>query len=319
MRVGILAYDGCVVSGVSGFCDTLAVAGQMAGQDLFETRVLSLDGKSVRCFSGPDMAVDAATAPGKDAWDLLYLPPAFGLDVPPPDLVEQVGLARQAGAIVCAACFGVFFLAQAGLLDGRTATTHWALAEDFQARYPHVRLQPEQMLVDGGDYICAGGLTAYFDLALHIVARFASPELAAVCARTLLLDPGRARQTPYINLTGPPAHGDELVLKAQEWLEANHARPLRMTELARAVHAGERNLARRFKRALGRTPGKYLQALRVEHAKRQLESGDASIDEIIALVGYQDGPAFFRLFKEMTGLTPGEYRARFRVRPLSRL
>ena len=360
MRMGILAYDGCVAGGVSGFADVLAVANHVAGRAVFTVRVVSAGGRPVQPFAGPPLAVDGpmdgpmddprdaprdaprddprdvpmddprdalrddprdalrdapinATEGEEAIWDGVYVPPAFGFAGPPAPLVAWLRRAHASGAIACAACAGVFFLAEAGLLEGRAATTHWGLAQAFRARYPGVRLEPERLLVDGGDYVCAAGLTAYFDLALHLVARFASPEVAASCARTLLLDPGRASQTPYMSLLGPCAQGDAHMAKAQEWLEKNHTRTLRPGELAAAVTLGERTLLRRFKKATGRTPGAYLQALRIEHAKRLLESGTLSVDEIVATVGYQDTPAFFRLFKEMTGLTPGGYRSRFSV------
>ncbi len=246
-------------------------------------------------------------------WDAVYIPPAFGLDAPHAELAAWVSRAHASGAVACAACAGVYFLAEAGLLTGRAATTHWGLTENFTVRYPDVRLTPEQMLVDGGDYICAGGLTAYFDLALRLTARFASSELAASCARVLLLDPGRARQTPYMNLISQPLHGDASIIEAQKWLEKHYARPLCVKELAEAARLGERTLLRRFKKATGRTPREYLQALRIERAKRLLESGNASVDEIAAQAGHSDTPSFFRLFKGLTGLTPGEYRKRFGI------
>lgn len=316
MRIGVLAYDDCVASGINGFCDALAVANSLAGRELFTTRVVSREGAPVRPFSGPPLCVDGPMdAPLRDnpLWEAIYIPPAYGLDAPPAELAAWAARAHASGAVACAACAGVFFLAEAGLLTGRAATTHWGLAAAFAARYPDVRLTPERMLVDGGDYVCAGGLTAYFDLALHLTARFASSELAASCARVLLLDPGRARQTPYMSLISPPLHGDASIVEAQKWLAKHYARPLCVKELAEAARLGERTLLRRFKKATGRTPREYLQALRIERAKRLLESGNASVDEIAAQAGHSDTPSFFRLFKGLTGLTPGEYRKRFGI------
>jgi Transcriptional regulator containing an amidase domain and an AraC-type DNA-binding HTH domain len=321
MRITILAYEGCVASGISGFSDTLAVANHLAGKTLFATRTVSQGGTAVRCFSGTTLAVDGDldSSPGED-WenhqaatghDNVYIPPGFNTQRPTQRQRDWIARLHTSGTIVCAACAGVFFMAEAGLLDERPATTHWGLADEFTARYPHVRLEPEQMLIDGGDYICAGGITAYFDLALHLVVRFASSELAASCARTLLLDPGRTRQTPYMRLTGGCGTGDDAIDAALTWLDDNHTRPLQVGELAAAVHLGERTLLRRFKKATGRTPSGYLKALRVEHAKRLLESSSASVEEIVAAVGYRDTPSFFKLFKELTGLSPGGYRSRF--------
>jgi len=312
MRVGILAYENCLASGVYGFADTLAVANVVVGREVFGTAVLSEGGGPVSCFSGTVVTADAPlVGSGAEGWDIVYAPPSFGLMAPGPEQTAWLGRAHARGAVACGACAGVFFLAEAGILRGRPATTHWGLAGSFAARYPDVSLEPDRMLVDGGDYICAGGVTAYFDLALHLVASHASPEAALSCARTLLLDPGRVRQTPYMSLLPLPAAGDEAVAAAGRWLEDNHARPVRIGELAEAVHLTGRTLLRRFRKAVGRTPAQYLQAVRIEHAKRLLETGGESAGEIAAMVGYADATAFFKAFRELTGLTPGEYRRRF--------
>lgn len=313
MRVGILAYETCLASGVYGFADTLAVANAVMGRDVFETMVLSAGGGPVHCFAGTTVTADAPLDGGAQArpWDIVYAPPAFGLNAPEAGPAAWIGRAHAAGAVACGACAGVFLLAEAGILSGRQATTHWGLAGAFAARYPDVRLAPERMLVDGGDYICAGGVTAYFDLALHLVARHASPEAALSCARTLLLDPGRIRQTPYMSLLPLSAADDDAVAQARRWLEDNHARPVTMAELAAAVHLTGRTLLRRFRKAVGRTPVQYLQAVRMERAKRLLATGGKSAGEIASMVGYGDATAFFKAFRELTGLTPGEYRRRF--------
>lgn len=312
MLIAVLAHHGCVASGVSGFSDVFAVANHLLGEQRFDVRILSAEGGAVRPFSGPDLAVHGRLADVVTP-DAVYVPPSFGVSGPEASEAAWLQKCHDAGAVACAACAGVFFLAQAGLLDGRDATTHWGLVEDFRIRFPNVRLEAERMLVDGGDYVCAGGLTAYFDLALHLVARFESSELAASCARTLLLDPGRVRQTPYMRLVGNPNHGDEPIARVERWLADNYATHVEVADLAELAHLGERTFLRRFSKATGRTPKGYLQALRVEHAKRRLETGAESVEEIVQYVGYRDGPAFYRLFRKMTGLTPGEYRRRFAI------
>lgn len=317
LHIAILAYDGCVASSVSGFMDVLAVANHTSQQALFAPVTVSRGAAPVRPFSGPLLQVESSIDhPPSCGWSVIYIPPAFGMTAPPEDLVAWVADMHECGSVACAACAGVFFLAAAGILDQRPATTHWGLVETFRKQYPAVLLEPEHMLLDGGDYACAGGLTAYFDLALHLVARFASRETAATCARTLLLDPGRVWQTPYKDLLGAPntqRHGDPVVDQALQWLEEHHTRPLRFGELAAAVHLGERTLLRRFKKALGRTPSRYLQDVRVEHAKQLLASSTLSIGQVANTIGYDDTPAFHRIFKSLTGLAPGEYRSRFGI------
>lgn len=269
----------------------------MAGREVFAVHILGRPGSE-----------PLGRAEG---WDLAYVPPAFGVAGGGPELAHWVRRAHAAGAVACAACAGVFTLAEAGLLDGREATTHWALAGEFAARFPRVRLDARRLLVDGGDCVCAGGVTAYFDLALLVIARYASAEAAAACARTLLLDPGRTSQTPYMSLLAGPPHGDAAIARAQRLLEDAVSPAPTLGELARAAQLGERTFQRRFRKATGRSPLEYLQALRVERAKRLLATSGQSVAEIADAVGYGDPASFFRLFRHMAGVTPGEYRQRF--------
>lgn len=310
MHIAVLAYHGCVASGVYGFADILAVANHIKGSAFFKTSVLSKDGQQVSVFSGPPILPEASTD-AKDDWDVVYIPPAFGLTAPDNELVHWVRRAHSAGAVAAAACAGVFFLAEAGILASRPATTHWGLAEQLAATHPDITLLTQQMLIDGGDYICAGGVTSCFDLALHLVTRFASPELTAECSRALILDTGRVQQTPYFNLCAASHHDDEAVARAEQWLMNNYNHPVCINELAQHINVSERTLHRRFKQSTGRTPNAYLQGLRIEKAKRILESSSTPVTCVMHAVGYQDAPAFFRLFKSLTGLTPGEYRKRF--------
>jgi len=359
MRVAIMAYDGCLASGISGFADTLAVANLAAGREVFAISILGVDAGrdagtqgagrgagtdagvgrgsadvdlgtqagggpgrdtgakaaagAVHGFRGTPIAVDAGMA-AADAggWNVVYVPPAFGRAGQMQQLAQWVGQAHAAGAVACAACAGVFVLAEAGILAGREATTHWALAREFAARHPDVGLNAGRMLIDGGDYLCAGGVTAYFDLALRLIARFIAPEAAAQCAQTLLLDPGRSSQTPYASLAAAAPHGDAAIAQALRWLEDNLQGPAGVRGLAEAVHLGERTLLRRFKKATGRTPKEHLLALRIERAKRLLATTNEAATEVAAQAGYADATAFYRLFKNMVGVAPGEYRRRFR-------
>ena len=310
MKVAILAYSGCVASGIYGFSDVLAMANFLQGKKLFSTSILGLHGAQVNVFSGPDVVPERSLVLGEE-WDIIYVPPAIGLVVSPPELVEWIREAHAAGALAAAACAGVFFLAEAGILDSRPATTHWGLAGEFTAMYPDTPLLTRQILVDGGDYVCAGGLTSYSDLALHLITRFATPELTAQCARALILDGGRIHQAPYIDLGATSHHSDEDVTRAEQWILENYNKPVTISAMARSINMCERTFQRRFKQATGRTPSVYVQRLRIERAKRLLEVTTLPVSGIIDKIGYQDAPAFFRLFKSLTGLTPGEYRNRF--------
>jgi transcriptional regulator GlxA family with amidase domain len=267
----------------------------------------------VRGFNGMELSPSALLAGSAD-YGVVVVPAMLGnLDAALADRQAVDWLRRQhaRGAVLCAVCAGVFLLAETGLLEGLEATTHWNLAEPFRARYPGVRLKAERLLVDHGDVVTAGGITAYLDLCLHLVARLASRELAALCSKMLLVDPGRRSQVPYTVHSMPRGHGDAAVLRAQEWLEARLEGDASLEAAARAAGLGVRTLLRRFRKATGHTPLEYVQTLRVEAAKRLLETTDRTVEDLAGAVGYADPASFRRVFKARSGLSPGAYRRRF--------
>jgi transcriptional regulator GlxA family with amidase domain len=227
-------------------------------------------------------------------------------------LIRWLGERASAGSCVGTSCTGSFLLAEAGLLDGRVTTTHWRAAQAFRDRYPQVILRESELVVEDGNLVCSGGAVSYIDLALHLVRRFAGPSLAMQCARMLVFDPGRDRQSPYHAFDPPKAHGDSKVLKAQEWLEANYWQPVDLDLLAGRLGMSLRNLKRRFKAASGQTITGYLQHTRIAAASDRLASSDRPIQQIIFEVGYLDASSFGRMFRESVGVTMGEYRRRFR-------
>jgi transcriptional regulator GlxA family with amidase domain len=341
IRIAVLALEGCVASSVAGPLDVFAMANRLAS-DLglappFAARIVTVRPGPARSFSGLPVGQFAGSRPTpegsaevgglerlegaesqgeEDGYDLVLVPAVVdNLAGITADREAAAWLRSQhaAGARVAGVCAGVFLLAEAGLLDNREATTHWALAGEFTRRYPQVALKPELLVVDDSDVLCAGGVTAYLDLCLHLVARLATPELAALCAKILLVEPGRRFQAPFALHTAPRGHGDAAILKAQDWLEAHLSGPIRIKEAAQAAHLGERTLLRRFRKATGDTPLDYVQRLRIELAKRLLETTPRTVDDISQEVGYADPTSFRRLFKAKTGLTPDGYRRRFAV------
>ena len=202
-------------------------------------------------------------------------------------------------------------LAEAGLLAGCRATTHWAFAEAFRRRYPQVRLDEQQMLCEDDRLITSGGATAALDLMLHLIRRFASLELAQQCSRYLLIDTVRSEQSSYVLWSMPKRHGDLEILQVQNWLDEHFGEALLIDELARQFGFGVRNFKRRFKDATGYTPIAYLQTLRLEQAKQLLETTQMSLDSITYKVGYEDSNSFRRLFLNRVGLLPTAYRKKF--------
>lgn len=317
IRIGVLALDGCVPSTVAGPLDVFATADFM-GQTLgsspgFTAEIVAARPGPVRGFNGLELMPRAVLGDGA-RYEVIVVPAMIGnLDAA---LDKREGVdwligQHGCGALLGAVCAGAFLLAETGLLDGREATTHWNLTDRFRTRYPNVLLRPERLLVDHGDVVTAGGITAYLDLCLYLVARLASRELAALCSKVLLVDPGRRSQAPYTVPAWPRGHGDEAVLRAQDWLEANREDAPSLQAAARAAGLGVRTLLRRFRKATGHTPLEYAQSLRVESAKRLLETTDRTVEDLAEAVGYADPASFRRLFKARTGLTPGAYRRRF--------
>ncbi len=326
VSIAILAVKDCLLSGVVGPLEIFTIANGIADTQqhapvLNPVEVIGISQEKALNFVGFPLSVQATIF--ETTADILIIPPIFG-DVDPflanRTFINQIRSMQENGTIIATCCAGSFLLAETGFLDGKTATTHWNLIDRFRARFPKVDLQPQMMLIDGGNYICAGGAMAWQDLALHIVARFMDSETASRCAKLLVMDGTRHVQTPYFmfeqlseNVDG---HSDLEIESVRKWIQRNYHTEISLQELAERANCSVRTFLRRFKRATGQTPLNYLQQLRVEAARHLLEVSTKNIEEITGLTGYSDSSSFRRLFKKKTGLTPKEYRTRFnRLQP----
>lgn len=219
---------------------------------------------------------------------------------------------QHAGGVVLAAvCGGVFHLARTGLLDGRRATTHWALTESFTAQFPEVVADTAHMVIDYGDVVTAGGVLAWADLGLRLVERFVGRAAMLDTARYMLVDPPGREQRFYSEFVPKLHHGDDVILDVQRWLAAQGYRPVQVSALAGRACLEPRTFLRRFVRATGLRPSEYQLRLRIDRARELLEWPRGRIDAIASRVGYEDPRAFRRVFRKVTGLTPSEYRRRF--------
>ena len=216
----------------------------------------------------------------------------------------------MAGADVASVCTGAFLLGEAGLLDGRAATTHWAFQELLARRCPRTEVMPQAILVDQGRVLTAGGATSFLNLALHLIERFYGAEVAHASSKLFLIDVNKAPQSAYAMFSSQKLHDDRDILRAQSLIERHAARSTRIERIAREVGMSVRSFARRFRICTGNSPGEYIQRVKVEAAKRALESG-ARVSAVAEVAGYADAAAFRRLFARLTGLTPSEYRARY--------
>lgn len=221
------------------------------------------------------------------------------------------------GTTLASYCTGAFIVAATGLLNGKTATTHWRNFDLFRKVFPFVKLDNEQLIVDHGDIVCSGGALSYVDMALFMINRFIGPDISAECAKLIVFDPIREKQSPYVSFYQQKDHNDQAILQAQEFIESHYKRDISMDSLAEKVGLGSRTFKRRFKQATSENPLNYLQRIRVEQAKRKLEKTTEPINNIIWSVGYEDISSFRQLFKRFTGLTPKDYRQKFALQSAS--
>jgi len=281
---------------------------------LFEIQILTEDGKPVKSFNDYPIT-PVASIQSNTRYDLIYVPGFLGdpmeIISSEKNAIQWLRKQHQKDVVLTAACNGNLLLAEAGALNGKQATTHWSLKDFFEERYPDIHLTPEKIIVDEGEVISAAGVTAYNNLALHLVSKFGSPEIASYCSKVFLVDSGRKVQTPYLIFSVPKNHGDDEIKKMQDWIELNYEKPFTLELLLEKSTLGKRTMIRRFKSATGDTPLEYLQRIRIEKAKRFLETTSKTFSEITWDVGYNDISSFQRLFKVNTQLTPREYRNKF--------
>ena len=314
LRIGILAYPGAQTSAVHGLTDLFLTAQRF--QDAGPTPLLSVshwqltsDHRAVR----ENFASDPAA---KGRLKAIILPPCLDSQLPSygkTALTTWIADHYASGAIACSICAGAFLLAEAGLLQGRPATTHWALKEDFAQRYPAVKLDTDSLIVDDGDIITAGGVMAWTDLGLRLVDRLLGSSVMLELARFFLVDPGGREQRFYSTFAPRLTHGDEAVLKVQRWLQTHFAEAQRIGHLAALAGLSERTFLRRFQKATGLKPTAYIQALRVGKARDRLERSGLPFSTIAWDLGYSDPAAFSKIFQRHLGLSPGDYRRRFGV------
>ena len=321
LNISILAYDGCMGAEVFGFADIILVANRIwafrrpAEPPPFACTIVSAGRLGVTVAGGAVLQ----PPPAPRDTDLLIVPAfdfarASEVDRVVAGLGPEIALIRAAAGRhrVASICGGAFLLAEAGLLAGRRATTAWAMAETFMRRYPAVRLDPTAMLVRDGAVTTAGAFTAYADLALAIVAEQAGAAIARAVARFSLINTARSSQAPFFDKEMMRRPAAPFAREVEHWLAAHIANRYSLDAAAAAFGVSSRTFLRRVKAATGRTPLALLQEIRLDQAKRLLETTDLAIAEIAARVGYQDVPSFHRLFQRTVALAPAAYRRAFR-------
>jgi len=332
LHVSLVAIPDAVISTLSGIYDVLG-AFRMLGraepslpeEPPFLVEIVGAARGSVALASG--LPVEARLAVSEiTATDIIIVPSVLlGPDgwTPGryPEIVDWARRMHAGGALLCSACSGVFLLAETGLFDEQETTVHWAYADQFSQTFPRVPLRPDRVLVVSGaqeELVSSGASMTWHDLVLYLIARHVGATAAQTVARTFALQWHHDGLAPYIVFQGRSDHGDAVIVDTQSWLAAHFSVASPVEEMVRRSGLAERTFKRRFTEATGFAPIDYVQRLRIEDAKRRLERTDASAEEIGWKVGYEDAAFFRRLFKRVTGMTPGTYRRRFQVPAFAR-
>lgn len=332
LHVSIVAIPDEVISTLSGIYDVLGSFRMLGRVDPsiphdppFSVEIVGAERGSVALASG--VPVEAMRSVSEVAATDIVIVPSVLLGPEGwargryPAIVDWVRRVHAEGALICSACSGVFLLAETGLFDGQETTVHWAYAREFSRVFPNVPLRPDRVLVVSGaheELVTSGASMTWHDLVLYLIARHVGATAAQTVARHFALQWHHDGLAPYIVFQGRTDHGDAAIADAQLWLSTHFSVASPVEEMVRRSALAERTFKRRFKDATGFAPIDYVQRLRIEDAKRRLERTDAPADEIGWRVGYEDAAFFRRLFKRVTGITPGAYRRRFKVPAFAR-
>jgi transcriptional regulator GlxA family with amidase domain len=283
-------------------------------EPLFKVQLVGLS-KEVRLNNGIFSVHTDAVIDEIKHTDLILIPALSG------DLTKALEINRSfvpwiirhysRGAEVASLCLGAFLLASTGLLNGKECSTHWLFAEEFRTMFPEVELIDGRIISEEQGIYSSGGAASYWNLLLHLVEKYSNREMAIHAAKYFAIEIDRKTQSPFIMFNGQKKHEDEPIKEAQEFIEKNVAAKISVEDLAGKFAIGRRHFVRRFKKATNNTPLEYIQRVKIEAAKKFLESSSKNVTEVMYDVGYNDTKAFRSIFKKITGMSPVDYRNKY--------
>ncbi|MBN2637160.1 MAG: helix-turn-helix domain-containing protein [Prolixibacteraceae bacterium] len=226
-------------------------------------------------------------------------------------LVKWLVKQYKVGASIASICTGAFLLASTGLLDNKSCSTHWSVHDTFRQKFPRVHLKTDKLITDENGIYTNGGAYSFLNLIIYLVEKFFDRATAIYCAKVFQIDLDRNLQSEFSIFNGHKKHEDELVLKAQLYIEENYQDKISFERLATGLNVGRRNFDRRFIKATGFTPLNYLQRVKIESAKKNFENTRKTVNEVMYDVGYNDTKAFREVFSRITGMSPISYKSKY--------
>ena len=324
-EIGFLLYPGAQASAVAGLSDLFVIANRLSAER---------GGPCARELRTSHWRVEGNAGQPKRVFDThghlakheplaaLILPPSLDAEPcgkPFRPLCRWIAARHAEGTLLCAICAGAFLVAETGLLDGRSAATHWIHTERLAQLFPKIHVKKDELVIDDGDIITTGGLMAWVDVGLQLIHRWISPTVMLGTARYFLADAAGREQRFYSPFAPRLVHGDSAALEVQHWVQLHYAERVTVDAMAVQAKLGERTFRRRFRNATGMKPNEYLQHVRITKAREALEFSMQSVSEIAWKIGYEDPGAFRKVFNRIVGLSPGEYRRRFGISDRPRL
>jgi transcriptional regulator GlxA family with amidase domain len=226
-------------------------------------------------------------------------------------LIDWIERQYDKGAEIASICTGAFLLASSGLLDGKSCSTHWAVADNFRAMFPKVNLQTDQLITDENGIYTNGGAYSFLNLIIYLIEKYYDRQTAIYCSKVFQVEMDRQSQSPFTIFKGQKLHGDEMVQQAQAYIESKLHEKISVDHLSSRFAVGRRNFDRRFIKATGNTPVEYSQRVKIESAKKAFETSRKTVNEVMYEVGYVDVKAFREVFRKITGMSPLEYRGKY--------
>ena len=226
-------------------------------------------------------------------------------------MFDWINKQYKAGAEIASMCSGAFILASTGIIDGRSCSTHWSFQDTFREMYPKVNLHSDRLITDEKRIYTNGGAYSFLNLVIYLVEKYYDRKTAVYCSKVFQIELERNSQSAFTIFRGQKQHGDTMVQQAQAYIENNINEKISVEDLSSKFAIGRRNFDRRFIKATGNTPIEYAQRVKIESAKKALESTRKTINEVMYDVGYADVKAFREVFRKLTGLSPLEYKSKY--------